>query len=147
MNINSNVSNTNVFVSFQAQCAIDDGVPPAQAAVIAVFLGLAFATGVLLHAFFVVKTMPGCVVSRQYLCQFSAFLSGLFTLLLNIAEGYKGYALYAWGYGIFSGGFYYMIKVYTYELTTSKLMETAWGYMMFVWSIPILVGTPFAGEL
>ena len=42
-------------------------------------------------------------------------IAGISILALSSVQGYHGYLLFVWMYGIFLGGFNYVLKMYTFE--------------------------------
>ena len=89
-----------------------------------VFLGVAFAFGSLLFGMVVIRSSLRCMIARQYHCQLTSLGCGLIIMLYSMASGFNAFALYVWGYGLLCGGYFYSLKVYTYELVSVKLSET-----------------------
>ncbi|XP_041351503.1 monocarboxylate transporter 13-like [Gigantopelta aegis] len=112
-----------------------------------VYLGTGFIVGCFAFGYITVRNSNECSISRRHLCQSSSILCGVFTLLLIMAEDSNAHALYAWGYGICCGAYYYSFKMYLYELMKSKLMERAWSYVAGAQCIPFLVGAPVSAYL
>ena len=82
-----------------------------QAAILVVYLGAGFMLGAALFGLLVVRSSIRCMIARQHLCQICAFGCGFVTLLFTLAKGYNAYSLYVWAYGIFLGGYHYLLKV------------------------------------
>ena len=76
-----------------------------------VYLGVALAAGSVLFGLVVIRASLRCMVARQYLCQLAGFGAGLCTLLLPLVNGFHGYVLYVWSFGILYGGYTYTLKV------------------------------------
>ncbi|OWF47127.1 monocarboxylate transporter 2-like [Mizuhopecten yessoensis] len=109
-----------------------------------VYLGLGFLLGCLIHGYIVIRESKECVISTHHLCQSSCIACGLLTLLLIMAKDFNAFALYAWAFGIFCGGYHYTLKMYTYELVKLKIMERAWGFVAVGQCIPVLIGSPIS---
>ena len=110
-----------------------------------VFLGAGYLLGCLVFGYIIIRDSSECAVSRRHLAQSCAFMCGAFTLLLIMAKDFHSFALYSWAYGIASGGYYYTIKMYTYELVKEKVMERGWGFVNAAQFISYLLGPPLAG--
>ncbi len=108
------------------------------------FLGVAFACGSLVFGLVVIRSSLRCMIARQYLCQVAGLGCGITTLLLTLADGFHGYSLYVWTYGVFCGGHYFMVRVYTYEQVTIKLAERCNGFVMMAQVLPTLFGSSVA---
>ena len=68
-------------------------------------------------------------------------------LALASVEGYHGYLMFVWMYGIFFGGMEVTLKTYCYERLKIKQYARGWGYIQGVRALPLLIGknihTPF----
>ena len=64
-----------------------------------------------------------------------------------MATDFQSFALYSWAYGIASGGYYYTLKMYTYELVKEKMMERGWGFINSAQIVSYLLGPPLAGNV
>ncbi|GFO28295.1 monocarboxylate transporter 8 [Plakobranchus ocellatus] len=111
---------------------------------LSVYLGLGFLLGCLSQGYIIVRNSNECRISRRHLCQGSAILCGLLTLLHILANDESSHALYAWAYGFFCGSYYYSLKTYVFELVKAKLMERSWSYLCVFNSLPVLCGAPVA---
>ena len=112
-----------------------------------VFLGAAYLLGCLVFGYIIIRDSSECAVSRRHLAQTCALMCGAFTLLLIMAKDFHSFALYSWAYGFASGGYYYTIKMYTYELVREKVMERGWGFVNSAQFVSYLLGPPLAGKL
>ena len=90
--------------------------------------------------------MQECQISRQYLYQASSFVCGVCLLALPAVQGYSGYVLFAWLYGIFYGGFQYSLKMCTYEKVRARNFAKTWGFVQGSQAIPVLLGAPVTGQ-
>lgn len=111
-----------------------------------VYLGLGFFIGCLAQGYIVIRDSKECSICKRFLCQTCCMACGVLTLLLLMAKDFDSYALFAWGFGIFCGGYFYTLKMYTYELVKFKIMERAWGFVCAAQIIPILVGSPISSK-
>lgn len=109
-----------------------------------VFLGAAYLLGCLVFGYIIIRDSSECAVSRRHLAQTCALMCGAFTLLLIMAKDFHSFALYSWAYGFASGGYYYTIKMYTYELVREKVMERGWGFVNSAQFVSYLLGPPLA---
>ena len=84
---------------------------------------------------------------RQYLCQASLLICGISLLSLTSVEGYNGYVIFVWVYGIFIGGYNYSLKMYVYQKVRARNFARAWGYIQCSQAIPNMFGIPIAGYI
>ena len=68
-------------------------------------------------------------------------------LALASVEGYHGYLLFSWMYGIFLGGFEFSLKIYTLERVRVRQFPRGWGFIQGAKAIPVLIGIPIAGYI
>ena len=61
-------------------------------------------------------------------------------------EGYKGYVVFVWSYGIFLGGYQYSLKMYIYEKVRARNFARAWGFAQASSSLGILVSVPILSK-
>ena len=84
-------------------------------------------------------------MGRQYLCQASLLICGITILALPTVQGYNGYAIFVWVYGIFIGGYNYALKMYVYQKVRARNFSWAWSYIQCSQAIPNLVGVSLTG--
>lgn len=72
---------------------------------------------------------------------------GISLLALSAVQGYHGYVLFAWLYGICLGGFTYSLKMFTLERIRSRHFTKAWGFVQGAKSVPVLIGIPITGYI
>ncbi|XP_056014420.1 monocarboxylate transporter 12-like isoform X2 [Ostrea edulis] len=142
----SSISAFGIFVPFIILVKIgnDRKMSEVDLLLIILYLGLGFSLGVLAQGYIIIKDSKGCSICRRCLCQANCLACGVLTLLLLLEKDYESFALYAWGFGIFCGGYFYTLKMYTYELVKFKIMERAWGYVCAAQFLPILIGSPIS---
>ena len=92
-----------------------------------------------------VNNSTECRISKQYLCQAALFMSGLSILAFTAVQGYNGYVVFVWIFGIFSGGYHYSLKMYIYEKVRARNFARAWGFAQFSMSLPNMFGVPISG--
>ena len=63
-------------------------------------------------------------------------------IALASVQGYHGYLLFAWMYGIFLGGFQFSIKIYTLERVRVRQFPRGWGFVQGAKAVPVLLGIP-----
>ncbi len=124
-----------------------EGIIGTSCLLLQAYLGLAWALGCGLFGAIVVNHSKECQISKQYLCQASLLMSGLSTLAFTSVEGYNGYVMFVWIYGIFTGGFMYTLKMYIYEKVRARNFAKAWGFAQFAMALPNFLGIPISGEL
>lgn len=113
-----------------------------------IYLGLAWTLGCILFGSLVVRNSVECRIARQYLCQTATFMCALSILGLTLVNGnYQGYVMFAWIYGIFSGGYFYSLKMFTYEKVRARNFARAWGFVQWSQGVPIALGVPLTGYL
>jgi hypothetical protein len=61
-------------------------------------------------------------------------------------EGYQGYTLFVWVYGVFFGGYQYSLKMFTFEKVRARNFPRAWGLVQCSQAIPIIVGVSVSGD-
>lgn len=110
-------------------------------------MGIGLMIGCCTHGYIIIRNNNKCIISRRYLCQSASLSCGVLCLLLTMAHDYNAFALFAWVFGICYGGYCFSLKMYTYELVKTKIMERAWGFICAAQCLSILVGTPIAGKV
>ena len=73
--------------------------------------------------------------------------SAVSMLALVSVEGYHGYFLFAWMYGIFLGGFELTLKVYTFDRLRVRQFTRGWGFVQGVKALPYLLGIPISAYI
>ena len=68
-------------------------------------------------------------------------------LALASVQGYHGYLLFSWMYGVFLGGFEFSLKIYTLERVRVRQFPRGWGFVQGAKAIPALIGIPIAGYI
>ncbi|XP_065339096.1 monocarboxylate transporter 10-like isoform X1 [Cloeon dipterum] len=111
------------------------------------YLGLAWALGCGAFGMLVVRNSAECRIARQYLCQACTFVCGIAILALTAVQGYRGYLLFVWVYGIFCGGYHYSLKMYTYERVRARNFARTWGFVQCSQALPIAFGVPITGYI
>uniref|UniRef100_A0A336KAV3 CSON006629 protein n=1 Tax=Culicoides sonorensis TaxID=179676 RepID=A0A336KAV3_CULSO len=112
------------------------------------YLGLAWTLGCVLFGMLVVRNSTECRIARQYLCQTAKFMCSLSILGLTLVNGnIQGYVMFTWIYGIFCGGYYYSLKMYTYEKVRARNFARAWGFVQFSQAAGIALGVPLTGYM
>jgi hypothetical protein len=72
-------------------------------------------------------------------------LAGVSLLALSTVQGYHGYVLFVWLYGVCLGGFLYSLKMFTMERVRARYFTRAWGFVQGAEAIPVLLGVPITG--
>ncbi|XP_037803161.1 monocarboxylate transporter 12-like isoform X1 [Penaeus monodon] len=133
-----------IYLAHQAE---EEGLGDTSVVLLQTYLGLGWVIGCCAFGFVVLQKNTECRVGRQYLCQASMFLCGVSTLAFTAVEGYHGYVLFAWLYGIFCGGFHYSLKMYTYEKVRARNFARTWGFVQCSQAIPTAIGVPITGYI
>ena len=68
-------------------------------------------------------------------------------MAFTAVEGYNGYVVFVWIYGIFNGGYHYTLKMYIYEKVRARNFARAWGFAQFSMAIPNAIGIPALGKI
>ena len=133
-----------MFLIHQAQL---EGIHIKDGLRIQVYLGLAWVVGCVVFGLIIVNNSSSmdCKVSRQYLCQTAMLLMGLTVLTFTAVDGYKGYVVFVWCFGIFCGGYCYSLKMYIYEKVRARNFGRTWGFAQLAMGFPTLVGVPVTG--
>ena len=134
-----------IYFYFQAQQAIHEGIWGKSLLLLQAYLGIAWVLGCILFGCIVVNNSTECRISKQYLCQAALFMAGVSILAFTAVEGYNGYVVFVWIYGIFNGGYHYALKMYIYEKVRARNFARAWGFAQFSMSIPNAIGIPALG--
>lgn len=79
------------------------------------------------------------------MCQL--FFLGISLLALSAVQGYHGYVLFVWLYGICLGGYNYSLKMFTLERIKARHYIKAWSFIQGAKSIPVLIGIPITGYI
>lgn len=109
-----------------------------------VFLGLGYVLGCFIFGYVVIRNSSECSISRRHLAQSCALASGASTLLMIMARDFHAFSLYAWLYGISTGGYNYTLKMYTYGVVKDRVMERGWGFVNAAQFLTYLLGPPLA---
>jgi hypothetical protein len=73
-------------------------------------------------------------------------VAGVSLLALSTVQGYHGYVLFAWLYGLCLGGFLYSLKMFTMERVRARHFTRTWGFVQSAEAIPVLLGVPITGS-
>ena len=111
-----------------------------------IYLGLAWALGCVVFGGVVVNNSQECKISRLYLCQISMLMCGITVLAFAAVDGFRGYVVFVWCFGVFSGGFMYSLKMYIYEKVRARNFSRAWGFAQFSMALPTLFGVTISGK-
>ena len=68
-------------------------------------------------------------------------------LALASVEGYHGYLMFVWMYGLFVGGMEVALKVYCYERLRIKQNARGWGFIQGARALPTLIGLPITAHI
>ena len=135
-----------LFFILQAQQATEEGIKGKQLLLLHTYLGVAWTLGCIIFGCVVVNNSTECRISKQYLCQAALFMSGVAILAFTSVQGYNGYVVFVWIFGIFSGGYHYSLKMYIYEKVRARNFARAWGFAQFSMSVPNIIGVPISGQ-
>ena len=80
------------------------------------------------------------------MCQAALLLCGISIMAFTAVEGYKGYIVFVWSYGIFLGGYQYCLKMYIYEKVRARNFARALGFAQSSTAIPTLVSIPLLSK-
>ena len=130
---------------FQATQARLEGLPPADVLHLQGYLGLAWAAGCVVFGSLCIQKSGDCQVGRQHLCQVSLLICGITILALTTVQGYNGYVIFVWVYGIFLGGYNYSLKMYVYQKVRARNFSRAWSFIQCAQAIPNIVGISVTG--
>ncbi|XP_050298344.1 monocarboxylate transporter 2-like [Anthonomus grandis grandis] len=124
-----------------------EGLEDSALVLLQTFMGFASALGCVGFGLITVKPSTQCLISRQYLCQTALIGIGISLLALSAVQGYHGYVLFVWLYGICLGGFTYSLKAFALERIKNKHFTKAWSFIQGAKSIPVLLGIPLTGYI
>ncbi|KAJ2945627.1 hypothetical protein O0L34_g451 [Tuta absoluta] len=134
-------------VFFLALQGSQEGLEESALVLLQTFLGFAAVLGCAGFGLVLVRPSAQCLVSKQYLCQTAMLGIGISMLALSSVEGYHGYVLFAWMYGLCLGGFLYSIKMLTMERVRGRHFTKVWGFVQGAEAIPVIVGVPVTGYI
>ncbi|KAJ8959186.1 hypothetical protein NQ318_022447 [Aromia moschata] len=124
-----------------------EGLEDSGLVVLQTFMGFASALGCVGFGLVIVRPSTQCLISRQYLCQAAMVGIGISLLALSAVQGYHGYVLFVWLYGICLGGYTYSLKMFTLERIKGRHFTKAWSFIQGAKSIPVLLGIPITGYI
>ncbi|XP_074040042.1 monocarboxylate transporter 2 isoform X2 [Leptinotarsa decemlineata] len=124
-----------------------EGLEDSGLVVLQTFMGFASALGCVGFGLVIIKPSTQCLISRQYLCQAAMVGIGISLLALSAVQGYHGYVLFVWLYGICLGGFTYSLKMFTLERIKGRHFTKAWSFIQGANSLPVLIGIPITGYI
>ena len=127
---------------FQAQQAHQDGIRGKPFLWLQLYLGFGWTLGCIFFGLVAANSSYDCRISKQYLCQAALLLCGISIMAFTAVEGYKGYIVFVWSYGIFLGGYQYCLKVYIYEKVRARNFARAWGFAQSSTALPTLISIP-----
>jgi len=127
---------------YLAQQGYQDGIRGKAFLWLQLHLGLAWCLGCLFFGLMAASSSYDCRISKQYLCQAALLLCGISIMAFTAVEGYKGYVVFVWSYGVFLGGYHYSLKMYIYEKVRARNFARAWGFAQSSMGLPILVSVP-----
>ncbi|XP_028041504.1 monocarboxylate transporter 4-like isoform X2 [Bombyx mandarina] len=134
-------------VFFLALQGFQEGLEESALVLLQTFLGFAAVLGCAGFGLVLVRPSAQCLVSKQYLCQTAMLGIGISMLALSSVEGYHGYVLFAWMYGLCLGGYLYSLKMLTMERVRGRHFTKVWGYVQGAEAIPVIVGVPVTGYI
>ncbi|XP_041982093.1 monocarboxylate transporter 4-like [Aricia agestis] len=134
-------------VFFLALQGFHEGLEESALVLLQTFLGFAVVLGCAGFGLVLVRPSAQCLVSKQYLCQTAMLGIGISMLALSSVEGYHGYVLFAWMYGLCLGGFLYSIKMLTMERVRGRHFTKVWSFVQGAEAIPAIVGVPVTGYI
>ncbi|XP_068617909.1 monocarboxylate transporter 2-like [Battus philenor] len=134
-------------VFFLALQGFQEGLEESALVLLQTFLGFAAVLGCAGFGLVLVRPSAQCLVSKQYLCQTAMLGIGISMLALSSVEGYHGYVLFAWMYGLCLGGFLYSIKMLTMERVRGRHFTKVWSLVQGAEALPVIVGVPVTGYM
>ncbi|CAG4951967.1 unnamed protein product [Colias eurytheme] len=134
-------------VFFLALQGFQEGLEESALVLLQTFLGFAAVLGCAGFGLVLVRPSAQCLVSKQYLCQTAMLGIGISMLALSSVEGYHGYVLFAWMYGLCLGGFLYSMKMLTMERVRGRHFTKVWSFVQGAEAIPVIVGVPVTGYI
>ena len=72
-------------------------------------------------------------------------MTGIAVAAFTAVEGYNGFVVFTWIYGVFAGGYNYSLKMYIYEKVRARNFARAWGFAQFAMAVPNFLGPPITG--
>ncbi|XP_069699986.1 monocarboxylate transporter 4 isoform X3 [Periplaneta americana] len=134
-------------VFYLALQGFSEGLEDSALVLLQTFLGFAMALGCVGFGLVVVRPSDQCLISRRYLCQAALVGVGVSLLALSAVQGYHGYVLFVWLYGVCLGGVLYSLKMVTMERVRARHFTRAWGFVQGAEALPVLLGVPITGYI
>ncbi|KAG7312225.1 hypothetical protein JYU34_001696 [Plutella xylostella] len=134
-------------VFYLALQGFEEGLEESALVLLQTFLGFAAVLGCAGFGLVLVRPSAQCLVSKQYLCQTAMIGIGISMLALSSVEGYHGYVLFTWMYGLCLGGYLYTIKMLTMERVRGRHFAKVWGFVQGAEALPVIVGVPVTGYI
>ena len=110
------------------------------------YFGFAWTLGCLFFGCVAANSSIDCRISKQYLCQTALFLCGVSIMAFMAVDGYKGYVIFVWSYGIFLGGYQYTLKMYIFENVRARNFARAWGFVQASSSLTLFISIPILSK-
>ncbi|XP_066994725.2 monocarboxylate transporter 4 [Anabrus simplex] len=124
-----------------------EGLDDSTLVLMQTFFGFATSLGCVGFGIVVVRPSEQCLISKQYLCQAAMVGIGVSLLALSTVQGYHGYVLFVWLYGVCLGGFLYSLKMFTMERVRTRHFTRAWSFVQGAEALPVLLGVPITGYI
>ena len=110
-----------------------------------IYLGLSWSLGCVVFGSVVVNNSAECKISRLHLCQISMLMCGITVLAFEAVDGFRGYLVSVWCFGVFYGGYTYSLNMYIYEKVHARNFGRARGFAQFAMVLPTLFGVTLSG--
>ncbi|XP_065158955.1 monocarboxylate transporter 2-like isoform X2 [Atheta coriaria] len=130
------------YLAFQG---FKEGLEDSALVILQTFFGFASALGCVGFGILIMRPTRQCTISRQYLTQTAMLGTGFSLLAMSAVQGYHGYVLFVWMYGVFLGGYTYALKMFTLERIKARHYTKAWSFVQGACSLPVLIGIPITG--
>ena len=127
----------------QVEYSKEIGIPLAQGALLVPYMSIASAVGRI--AFGKLSDLIGHKTLNMY--RICMFLSGLWTVLLpSMSIRYSMLILYVVILGLLDGSFIGLMSVVTFQVAEGEDLSEAWGLILTVESVMMMLGPPAAGK-
>lgn len=117
-----------------------DGLDMRSICQLQVNFGIAMTFGALLFGMIAKTENFDCKVSKQYLCQATAFLLSGWLIAYTVLNDFHDYVLFVWVYGMCYSGYLYSLKLCIFDKVRARNFVRAWSFVMWSQALPSFIG-------
>lgn len=111
------------------------------------WLGLSTCCGCIIAGIVTTANSRNLFISKRFLLQLSYYGAAVAMFSLYCVQGFHGYVMVAWIYGLFFGSYLYISKIFCYSIVRSKEFSRTWSIVQAVQAVPCLLGVSLTGYI